>query len=111
MRGYRPVVNRASSSEGAFDSAVRASSSTGNVDVPSGKGCITSTKLVEDSTALASHYGTRTISVPTLGTYKIRQYYKAAGRSSINMYGSGSFPFPAGGAAVIDLVTGAVTGN
>lgn len=111
MRGYRPVTNRVASSEGAFDSAIRASSSTGNVDVPSGKGCATSTKLVEDSTALASHYGTRTISVPTLGTYKIRQYYKAVGRSSINMYGSGSFPFPAGGAAVIDLVTGTVTGT
>ena len=111
MRGYRPVINRVASSEGAFSSVTRASSSTGNTDVPAGKSCITSTKLVEDTTASSTHWGNRTISVPMLGTYKIRQYFKAAGRTAINIYGSGSFPFPTGSSAVVDLTTGAVTGT
>lgn len=111
LSGARPVVNRVNSSEGAFAVVLRASSSTGNTDVPAGIGCTTSTKLVEDTTATSSHWGNRSISVPMLGTYKIRQYYKAAGRLSINIYGGGSFPFPSGAAAVVDLITGAVTGT
>ena len=111
MRGYRPVVNRVNSSEGAFALVVRASSSTGNTDVPSGKNCTTSTKLIEDTTVTATHYGTRTITAPVLGTYKIRQYIKPAGRTSVNIYGSGSFPFPSGSSAAVDLSTGTVTGT
>ncbi len=111
MRGYRPVINSIASSEGAFSGVARASSSTGNIDTPAGKGCATSTKLVEDTTASSTHWGNRIINVVTLGTYKIRQYFKAAGRTMVNIYGSGSFPFPSGASATIDLSTGAITGS
>lgn len=111
MRGYRPVVNLVAASEGAFSNVLRASSATGDPDVPAGKGCTTSTRLVEDTSATTSHWGSRIISVAALGTYKIRQYYKAAGRAMVNIYGSGAFPFLAGGSAKIDLITGVVTGT
>lgn len=111
MRGYRPVVNLVAASEGAFNSHARTSSYAGNADIPAGKNCTTSTKLVEDTTATSTHWGNRSISVPMLGIYKIRQYFKAAGRTAINIYGSGSFPFPSGASATIDLSTGAITGS
>jgi len=111
MRGYRPVINRVNSSEGAFGSHARASSSAGNIDVPAGKNCTTSTKLIEDTTAASTHWGNRPISVPMLGTYKVRQYFKAAGRNAISIYPSGSLAFPSGSSAVVDLSTGSVTGT
>lgn len=110
MRGYRPVINRVTSSEGAFSLHTGASSSTGNVDVPAGKNCTTSTKLVENS-ATSSHSGGRTISAPMLGTYKVRQYIKPAGRTEIRVSAGASFPFPSGSSVFINLSTGSVTGT
>lgn len=109
--GARCVVNLVDKSEGVFSNALRASSVTGNTDVPAGYGFTTSTKLMEDSTAGASHYGNRFITVLDTGSYVVRQYFKAAGRSSVNIYGSGSFNFTSGSSAVVDLITGVVTGT